>query len=399
MKRLFIRSSDKHRLWQWGVLLTLMVLLLSLYDGAGYVMLSWLGWQVQTSVSLLLISGLLGSVLIGYSLKLLRQLWRKFRPAYPERITNFQQLHPFEQLGCLWLLDAKTTHQAALKAIFDRSRYLKPSVSAYLYRENGNYELAWQALSHKGSLQELLNLQKIELLIAEKKYQQAIEALQQLTHQPATAFVQSLNAAWNNYIQSLWAKLALDQPWLILSIHPIPSFSTAQQLGWLTALVQQFNQSEVSQQTQLLALYDAVQQQPDFLIDIQSAQQWLLLLNALPDEFDNILIRRQWLADELIKLEFNPIVLTIWMQSQIKQDTLECSYFTQRLDNLAQRYPGQPSIALAQYHQWLANGQPENAQAILQQWQQHPDFSYLRLQQALVGQPELLADLAVLYDQ
>ena len=128
------------------------------------------------------------------------------------------------------------------------------------------------------------------------------------------------------------------------------------------------------------------------------AKQWLLVLNSLwSAELDKLIAMRLTLADTLLKQQFDPVVLAIWLQDQRQQENLDCRYFIERLELLAQRYPGQPSIALAQWHQLNASEQHEAAEQILQTWQQHSDFSYIRLSRTLADQPELLADLDIIY--
>lgn len=412
MKLNMFKPQARYRLRWLVALIVLSVILLSVLSGSGYILLAWLGWQIQTSVTVFLLLLLLLGVGLVYGMRVMQALWQKYQRNTPQPIHSLQQLQPFEQLGCLWLLNAKTSHQADLQAVFEQSNTLAPIVRAHLYRENEQYALAWQALNQNTPFQELIALEKIELLFAEKNDAQAFELLQLLSQQPASAFIESVASAWHGYLQVLWTKLAMRQPWMIFKAQPLPRFNPLQRWQWLQALEQQFVQSSLDQQIQLLQLYDELSAQPDFLSDLPSAQQWLFLLNLLPDEWQaehentsilpagesiSLLARRQVLADQLVQLEFNPRVLNIWMQSQMKLDTMECSYFVQRLHELAQRYPGQPSIALAEYHQWLASGQTDKAQAILQQWQQHADFSYLRLRQVLADQPELLADLDILY--
>lgn len=388
----------------WLVLLGIgLILLLGLWSGAGYVLVVWLGWQVQTSatVFMLLLFALILAVM--YSIRTINRWIKNWHLRHPRKIEHYQQLLPFEQLGCLWLLNAKTSKQQEIEAIFNQSASLRQLVKAHLLRENAQLEQAAHALNQGSALTDLLVLEQIELHIAAQQYDQAQAALTALGQQPVSAFAQSLNPAWDESIQGLWAKLLIAQPWLLLDMLAAPALTPVQAYGWLLALHQQLAQAHPEQLQQLLAYYQVAQNQPEFWQDIASARQWLFVLNqinqdGMPLEQQQALIQqRQQLADQLLRLEFDPRILNIWLQNQLQEGNVECQHFTQRLNELAQRYPGQPSIALAQWHQLKAEQQTKAAQNILHNWPQHPDFGYLRLKEALNSQPELLADLELLY--
>lgn len=388
----------------WLVLLGIgLILLLGWCSGAGYVLVVWLGWQVQTSATLLMLVVFVIILGLVASIRAANRWIKYWHLRHPKKIEHYHQLLPFEQLGCLWLLNAKSTKQSDLEAIFNQSASLKQLIRAHLLRENGQLEQAAQALSQGSALTDLLVLEHIELHLAAQHYSDAQTALTALNQQPVSAFVHSLNPAWDVYVQGLWAKLLIAQPWLLLEPDSKLSLTSIQQYDWLVALQQQLSHASPEQYQQLLAYYQQQQGQPEFWQDIASARQWLLLLNQINDhalsvpQQQQLIQQRQQLADQLLRLEFDSRVLTIWLQNQLQEGTVECQHFTQRLNELAQRYPGQPSIALAQWHQLMADQQTEAAQAILQHWQQHPDFGYLRLGQALAGQPDLLADLELLY--
>lgn len=388
----------------WLVLLTVsLIVLLGWWSGAGYVLLVWLGWQIQTSATVLMLLLFALILTVVYAIRSVNRWIRNWYLRHPKTIEHYQQLLPFEQLGCLWLLNAKTSKQDEIETIFNQSASLRQLVKAHLLRENAQLEQAAQALNQGSALSDLLALEQIELHIAGQQYEQAQAALTALGQQPVSAFAQSLNPAWNEYIQGLWAKLLLAQPWVLLQLDSAPLLTPEQYYGWLVALQPQLASARPEQLQQLIAYYQLLQTQPQFWQALTSARQWLFVLNQISDQNlaveqqQNLIRQRQQLADQLLKLEFDPHILTIWLQNQLQEDNVECQHFTQRLNELAQRYPGQPSIALAQWHQFKADQQIEAAQQILQNWPQHPDFAYLRLAEALANQPELLADLELLY--
>lgn len=393
----------QHRVLGLVILTIGLILLLGWWSGAGYVMLVWLGWQIQTSatVFMLLLFALITALV--FSIRYTNRWIKNWHLRHPKAIVHYQQLLPFEQLGCLWLLNAKTSKQGEIEAIFNQSASLRQLVRAHLLRENAQLEQAAQALYQGSALTDLLALEHIELQIAGQQYEQAQEALTALRQQPVSAFAQSLNPAWDEYVQGLWAKLLIAQPWRLLQLDTVPALTPEQHHGWLLALQQQLTQASPEQVQQLIAYYQRLQAQPEFWQNFANARQWLFVLSQINEHTllmqqpYNLIQQRQQLADQLLRLKFDPRILTIWLQNQLQEDNVECQHFTQRLNELAQRYPGQPSIALAQWHQLEAEQQTEAAAQILQTWQDHPDFGYLRLTRALAGQPELLADLEQLH--
>ena len=391
----------KDQPWKYrGLLLActavLLIILFSVLFGTGYAMVVWLDWQLQTTATalMLLIVAIIASLV--YFIRLVNRWVRNWYLRHPRHIHDYQQLLPFEQLGCLWLLNAKTTKQHDLEKIFNQSASLKQLVNAHLLRENGQYDQAWQVLEQGSSLSDLVMLEKAELYIAEQRHLDALNQLVFIAQQPTSSFVQSLDPAWQQYVQQLWASLAVAAPWLVLAIPERPHFNTEQKITWLQSLQQHMAQSTFTDRLKLVKVYE--HQPAEVMDNFLMAKQWLLLLNVLPSaELENLVNMRLTLADELLKQQFDPVILAIWLQDQRQQENLDCRYFIERLELLAQRYPGQPSVALAQWHQLNASQQHDTAEQILQTWQQHPDFSYIRLSRALENQPELLADLDAIY--
>jgi hypothetical protein len=53
-----------------------------------------------------------------------------------EQVLSFSTLHPFEQLGVLWLLDGEDEQEQVIQTIFDQSGLLKPIVQSDYYSNN-----------------------------------------------------------------------------------------------------------------------------------------------------------------------------------------------------------------------------------------------------------------------
>ena len=186
----------KYRGLLLGCLAVVLIIGLSVLSGTGYAMVVWLGWQLQTTATalMLLIVAIIASLV--YFIRLVNRWVRNWYVRHPRHIHDYQQLLPFEQLGCLWLLNAKTTKQHDLEKIFNQSASLKQLVNAHLLRESGQYEHAWQVLEQGSSLADLVLLEKADLYIAEQRHVEALDQLVFIAQQPVSSLVQSLVPAW-----------------------------------------------------------------------------------------------------------------------------------------------------------------------------------------------------------
>lgn len=448
--------------------------LLSLLFGGGYVMIVWLGWQIQTTVTLLLLLATALAYLLAYLARMminsglmgrLSEQWFGGRSSTPSANLH-QPLSSLEQLGYLWLLDnsarslnsppATFTARPTIDHFFSADSVLKPIILAYQAREQGNFAQAAQHLQQATALPELVQIEQIRLSLAEQDptKNNEVQALQQLnalealvqqqglivepsladdtgaddtglannpnlthsTHLADSAHEASrahIPAALSAAIAQLWMSLALRQPLLLLDLATLPVLSDVQQQAWLKQLLAQLPQASPAQLVQLQQHYEHHTSQPDALAHNAHSsayyKSWLMVLYRWPQQYlsPEMIERRQQLADQLLQREFDPEVLTVWLQDQVQRDDLndgpdgdmKNSQFSQRVAALASLYPGQPSIALAQWHLLQASHQPEAAQLILGHWQQHADFSYLRLAMRLADQPEPLRDLNTIYQQ
>lgn len=436
-----------------GVVWVVLIGLLSLLFGGGYVMIVWLGWQVQTTTTVLLWLATGLAYLLFYLARMImnRGVVERLGRAWidPRALTPspnpYQPLNALEQLGYLWLLDNSATSsklgssklmppstaRPTIDHFFNSDSVLKPIILAHQAREQGNFEQAAQYLQQATALPELVQIEQIRLLLAQQDDVQALQqinALEVLVQQHALSVepsladdphltdsraneksVSAIPAALSAAIAQLWMSLALRQPLLLLDLATLPVLNAAQQQAWLERLLPQLPQASSVQLAQLQQHYEQAINRPEVLAHhvypLAYYKAWLMVLYGWPQQYldPEMMQRRQQLADQLLQLEFDPQVLTVWLQDQVLRSDLagdvQHGLFSQRVAALASLYPGQPSIALAQWHLLQASHQPQAAQQILEHWQQHADFSYLRLATVLAAQPDALRDLNTLYQQ
>ena len=82
----------KYRGLLLGLLAIMLIVLLSVLSGTGYAMVVWLGWQLQTTATLLMLSIV---IIIGglvYLLRLINRWVRNWYLRHPRHIHDYQQL-------------------------------------------------------------------------------------------------------------------------------------------------------------------------------------------------------------------------------------------------------------------------------------------------------------------
>ncbi len=164
---------------------------LSYTAGAGYVYVLWHNIQIQTNLWVLLFLGVIISFLMHVMWYALNRYLRREKRKL-EQVLNFSDLHPFEQLGVLWLLDGEDEQEQVIQNIFDQSGLLKAIIQSRILFKQGDYAAALQVLENSPpSAFELAEILRIEIYLAQHDSQQA------LTHQKV------INYQYKNYGDSL----------------------------------------------------------------------------------------------------------------------------------------------------------------------------------------------------
>ncbi len=374
---------------------TLLITLLSVFFGSGYVQMIWLGWQIQTSAGFFIFLAVILSLLLLAAVITVKRYREKSKGGSERQITHINQLRWFEQLGCLSLLDNNFSDRAHIKYIFSHSDLLAKVIGARLARKDAEYGLAHQLLAQSSVImKELAGIESIKLLMAENKFSEALQLLIQLRQQEKSAFIQSLGIAYEQSLKALWLQLAKHSPWLLVETSLRPDFDKTGQITWLSALLSSLSQSSETQQQALLAVYDQSDAVLSHNADLTVAKIWLALLQAIPDTA----LRRELLLNQLLKIQFDPVIFKHWLSDQRQQEGFPSAEAKQRIDELSQRYAAQPSIALASYYVLQTEQRIEETSAILDTWANDPDFAYIRLTKTLSDQSSALADLVLLYE-
>lgn len=345
-----------------------------LLHDSGYVLVVWQGWQMQTSVGLLLLlMGLLVIVLVLFlvvvvSLFVLPARRRQQRKSAQneakirqlEQATLYRVLDaPEAALDCLQMPDNQPTNSiwSLLKADLARQAGLQ-----------GNLSSALDQVSARAD--DVAVLVNATWLLDEGQLSEAKQRVAYLLAQPASGLRANLEPAFSQYLQQLWLRCALYQPWAALLDEPQPAqLALNHWQTWLNALVERCEEATPEQQQRLLWHFD---QQP---AEQQQAlvRAWLKLLRRLPDAQG-----RAWrLAVPIITQQFRPELLDDWLRlaAQLSQTgsleggaALPTDEPAAHLLTLSERFVGHPAIRLAQARWYDLCGQSLQAEQWAAQW-------------------------------
>ena len=368
-------------LFTYAVAALCLLALLSVFSygyGAGYVYMYWRDWELQTNLWVLLL-------LIGIMTLLAQLVWMTVR-RYLHReqrklqtVFNFTHLHPYEQLGVIWLLESAKDQQAFVTQVFSQSGLLKGIVDAKLFYQNGAYAQAHQALNHSSPMAfELAELQRIELFLAQGETEQALTHLEFLQHHQLSPWLKQIEQAYQQRITLLWGQLALQQPWVYLRSIQYGHLDAQSRDLWLQQLLAQFDQSSLDDQHAIQQRYYDLEQEIKSR-PYSSKLLWLKLLARLPD----MSLQHEMLALHLLNEQFDREVFYLWFQQQLLKQNPDYVDVEAKIEQFEQRYLSMPILSFAKWHIYMATDRQHEADALLSLYPDDVLMSYLRIKSQL----------------
>lgn len=372
------------------MLLIAVIFVLSFNSGFGYVYIQWLGWQMQSNLFVLLV------FLVGFMavFSLLWHILRKFfRRRFQKHIIpkSFQELHPYERIGIVWLLHAELVEQERVISTYQNSELLYPLISARLLIDQGHGDQARQWLKeNQNPLFELAELLKIDIALADKNYAEALDRLEFLTVQPLSIWLQAVEKAYQAELREKWLLLSKTCPWWIFKASHQPQFNPEQNVIWLQALLDQSLEASDADQQLFLEWYQSIALDlPD--MDIQ---EQILILKLL-SQFAVFNAESADFAQKILQQRFVPEVLYIWLDKALHQQQ-PIQYLEQQIQQWQELYPAQPSLTFAQWHIYQRQQNFEQARQLLNQFPDDAYMAYLRIQDAIKSSDALQDDLKLL---
>lgn len=368
--------------------------LLSYGHGVGYVYLYWRDWQLQTNVWLLFIALALLSLVAQTCWYLLKRYLSRVQ-RQRDNVFNFKNLHPYEQLAVIWLLDAGRDQQDFIQRVFQHSTLLQGVMDARLANMQGQPKKALLALNQTHSMAfELAELQRIEIYLAEKDAQQALTHLEFLHQHALSPWLEDVAQAYQQRLNALWAKFALQFPWDYLRATQYGHLPTPSKIVWLEQLLQQFEKANTDDLNHLKQRY------MDLLPEIEQKTSevkllWLKLLVRL----DDMQAHAKNLAEHLLLKQFHEDVFYLWFEQQMLQTQPDYQDVEQHIASWEEQYPSVPVLTFAKYYVYKITNRKTEAEQLLHMYPEHVLMSYLRVQHALKEQPELLTHLNIIFEK
>ncbi len=386
----------KHLLWVYFVISLILFAALALFSygyGMGYVYIYWRQLQLQTNVW-----GLTLTFVVMSFIAQLVWLWIKRYSSREQRksenIFQFKNLHPYEQLGIVWLLEAAEDQRVFIERVFTQSGLLKNIIDAKFLVLSGDYPKALAALDQSPPMAfELAELQRIEIFLAENEADRALTHLEFLYQHQLSPWLQEIETAYQQRLTALWGQLALQHPWVYLRSMKYGLLDAEHRDLWLQQLLQQFDQASIDDlhalQQRYLDLESEIQTRP-----YSSKLLWLKLLARMPD----MSMQHAALTLHLLKEQFDPEVFYLWFQQQLLKQVPDYADVEEKIIQFENQYMNLPVLTFAKWHVYMATGRQAEAETLLSLYPDNILMSYLRIKSTLNEDEVLIKQLNLIFE-
>jgi uncharacterized protein HemY len=392
------------------LLIALAILTNALSDDAGFVLMVWHQWQVQTSVGFAMLMIVLFSITLIVLFFIIRvvvfssEYFYQKRKAKTRRKTLMSldtairhRLVADDAGSFLAMEDSLTNNSLNLRPFNKKKGSALHLLQADVACRAGFYEAANQHLTHTDSDDhELATLLRVRICLATGDFLQAKSALELLLLYPEQRMTEpvreSLQPHFDRQVGALWSRLAAEIPWQMLSHSILPAQQYIDWNLWLQALLtHELPEQATDEAIRLLLLMtpEMQEQHADTL--------FALLIHAHAEP------RACALAEQTLTNRLDIALLSDWMSACIRHSTEDMTQSVERvLVQLEQRYPAQPDVVLARVR-WMRYQlsaqpihQPEQQQAaldLLTPFQNHALIQYYQLIWQIEDQTHLDDDL------
>ena len=367
---------------------------LSYTAGAGYVYVLWHGVQIQTNLWVFLFLGVLISLLMHLMWYALNRYLRREKRKL-EQVLNFGDLHPFEQLGVLWLLDGEDEQEQVIQNIFDQSGLLKPIIQSRILFKQGDYAAALQALENSPpSAFELAEILRIEIYLAQQDSQQALTHLEFLNGHELSPWLDQLCESYKLCVQKLWGQFAIQAPWQYLHSSQFGQLEVATKQQWLMQLLGCFDQASFADLELLQHQYFEIEAQLDQM-PYDTKVLWLKLIARLPE----LAQQQQQLAMQILDEKFDQDVFYLWFQQQLLRQNPDYGDLEQQIIKLETKYINIPVFSFAKWHIYTATQRESEADQLLALYPNDILMNYLRIKATLNGNEDLIQQLNSIFEK
>ncbi|ANF80857.1 hypothetical protein A3K93_00730 [Acinetobacter sp. NCu2D-2] len=371
-----------------GLISVALLSLLSYGYGFGYVYLYWREYQLQTNLWVLLVLIFLLSFtmqMLWYSAK--RYLSREQRKS--ETVISFNNLHPYEQLAVVWLLNAAQDQRDFIQQSFKESGLLKDVIHARLKVGHQDFNQALDLLNSSNPMAfELAEIQRIEIYLAQQEGEKALTHLEFINQHELSPWLYQVKTAYEQRVTTLWGVFAEQYPWLYLRSTKYGHLDHQVKINWLQQILINFDQASSEDLEYLKQRYLDLGDQV-FERDYSVKILWLKLLFRMPE----MSVEHEQLAVHLLEQQFNADVFYLWFQQQLLKQMPEYEKVEQQITKWENKYPALPILTFAKWHIYQATGRIQEAEQLLALYPDDVRMSYLRVKSALQGNDALVQEL------
>lgn len=367
--------------------------LLSYGYGSGYVYLYWRNWQVQTNLWILIAF----VIFSGFILQVLWMLIKRsvaLRKRKLENVTDFQNLHPYEQLGILWLIEGGQDQKDFIQHIFSNSGMLNHIIEAKLLLDQEKYKEALLLLDQTPpSAFELAELIRIQIYLAQADYDQSLTHLEFLSQHELSPWLESVQNVYKEYLAKQWRTFAILFPWGYLRSTQAGYLDEQTNALWLQQLLAQFNNAS-EDDLQLLQQRHALLASSIPNYSHAEKTLWLKLLARLPE----MSVQHETLSLQLLDEQFDQDVFYLWFQQQLLKQIPNYEFVEKEIGILENKYQNIPILSFAKWHVYSATGREEEANQLLRLYPDNNLMNYLRIKSTLNGNPDLIQQLNSIFE-
>ncbi|MGE8560659.1 MAG: heme biosynthesis protein HemY [Acinetobacter sp.] len=367
--------------------------ILSYGYGVGYVYLYWREWQIQTNIWVIFIFLACLSLMIQLLwLVIKRYLTREQRKL--KTVFDFKNLHPYEQLAVVWLLEAAQDQQAFIQGVFSQSGLLKGIIGSRLYWMQQQYPQALAILNQSNTMAfELAEIQRIEIYLAQNDGEQALTHLEFLNQHELSPWLNDVKSAYDLRLTALWGKFAIQFPWMYLRSTKYGHLGTETKQEWLQQLLLDFDQANLESLQNLQQRYLDLEDQI-YSRNYEIKNLWLKVLSRMPEMSQ----QHEDLALHLLDERFNQDVFYLWFQQQLLKQNPDYLMVEQRIDYWENKYPSLPVFTFAKWHIYTATARYAEADKLLELYPDNVMMNYLRIKSTLKGQDDLIKQLNLIFE-
>lgn len=387
----------KKILMAYGLLLLVIsatLSILSFGSGSGYVYVLWRGFQIQTNVWFITYFIIFISFILQISFVFLKRAINRNKRKKNE-LVSFNELHTYEQLGVVSLLEGEALKKEIIQPVFATSVLLNHIIQARILFNQEDFSEAMNELQlSPASVFELAEIQRVEIYLAQNDPQQALTHLEFLSGHILSPWLEEVRDLYDQRIKKLWGKLATQYPWLYLKATEYGHLNEKSNQKWLSQLLSQFDSATI-EDIQLLS--EKYLQQLDHIdhLEFETKLLWLKLLARMPEMAE----QQGILSLNLLNERFDQDVFYLWFQQQLLKQVPDYTEVEKQINQLEIKYPSMPIFSFAKWHIYQATQRETEAVDLLTLYPDHALMNYLRIKSTLMGDEELIQQLNSVFEK